>query len=148
MRLPAHAIEHLLDTAPVARLVTLDPDGAPAPVPIVFVRLAGRIWSPIDGKPKSGRPLARVRNVRADPRVSLLVDAYTEDWARLWWIRVRAEAHVVRGASAEGGTARDALRQKYPQYADVPLRGPRDEMLVLSPRSTQSWAASPETWRA
>ena len=52
MELSRDAIERLLDTWPVARLATLRADGTAALVPVVFVRSAGRLWLPVDGKPK------------------------------------------------------------------------------------------------
>ena len=63
---------------------------------IVFVRVGECLWSPVDGKPKAGSELARVRNIRERPEVGLLLDEYTEDWKRLWWIRIDANARVVR----------------------------------------------------
>ena len=72
MKLTPQAIEHLLDHWPVARLGTLAEDGRPHQIPVVFVRCGEVLWTPIDGKPKAGGLLARTRNVRRDPKVSLL----------------------------------------------------------------------------
>ena len=36
-----------------------------------------------------------MHNIAANPRVSFLVDAYTEDWDRLWWVRADAVAEIV-----------------------------------------------------
>ncbi len=83
MKLPPDAIEHLLDHWPVARLATLGEDGRPHQVPVVFVRSGDELWTPVDGKPKARGPLARTRNVRRDPNVSLLLDHYEKDWTRL-----------------------------------------------------------------
>ncbi len=117
MELEREAIERILGEWPVARLATLAPDGRPELVPIVFARSGGALWSPIDGKPKRGGELARVRNVRRDSRVSLLLDHYDADWSKLWWLRIQGEAEVVTGDSAEARAAAEALRAKYPQYA-------------------------------
>lgn len=146
MELSARAVDSLLERWPVARLATLGADGAPQLVPIVFARCGGALWSPIDGKPKAGGELARVRNVRARPQVSVLLDHYDDDWRRLWWLRIGGRASVV-GAASPGdpllASVCRALREKYPQYADVALF--RDEALLLRivPERIQSWCAAP-----
>jgi PPOX class probable F420-dependent enzyme len=115
-------------------------------VPVVFAPSAGRLWIPVDGKPKRGGELARVANVRREPRVSLLLDDYAADWSRLWWLRVDATAEVVTGADAEGvPEAAAALRHKYPQYATTPLfREGTPTLLALTPQRMRSWTASGE----
>lgn len=139
-------MEELLESWPVARLVTLGREGRPAPVPVVFARAGGALWSPVDAKPKSGRPLARVRNLRRDPRVALLLDRYARDWSRLWWLRVDGEAEVVESSEPEAepalaGAVR-ALRAKYPQYGETPLFGGAPTLLRIEPGRVTSWCAS------
>jgi PPOX class probable F420-dependent enzyme len=137
-------IERLLERWPVARLATLGEDGAPALVPVVFAASGGRLWLPVDGKPKRGGELARVANVRRDPRVALLLDRYEADWSALWWLRIDGAAEIVTGAAAPGvADAAAALRRKYPQYAATPLfRGGAPLLLAVEPRRITSWAAS------
>lgn len=139
-------MERLLDVWPVARLATLAPSGAPTLVPVVFARSAGRLWTPVDGKPKRARELARIANVRRDPRVALLLDQYEADWSALWWLRIEGDAEVVEGAEGPGvATASAALRRKYPQYAETPLfraGGAPATLLAIAPRRVRSWAAS------
>lgn len=144
MELPRDAILRLLDTWPVARLATLRPDGAPALVPVVFVFSAGSLWVPVDGKPKRAGPLARVENVRRDPRVALLLDQYDADWSALWWLRAEGEAEVAGAAAPGFAAAAQALRRKYPQYRTTPLfRAAAAPALVrLEPKRLTSWAAS------
>jgi PPOX class probable F420-dependent enzyme len=142
-------IQAVLERAPVARLATLDADGAPSLVPIVFVALDGAIWSPVDGKPKRTTDLARVENLRREPRCSLLIDRYDEDWRRLWWLRLDCEATVHAPKPNDPLVARleRALRAKYPQYgaALAPLRTPV-RALELHVLKTASWAAEPSVW--
>jgi hypothetical protein len=69
-RLSEDVMEALLEPWPVAHLATLDGSGRPRLVPVVFAAVGGVIWTPVDGKPKRGGELARVRNVRARPAVS------------------------------------------------------------------------------
>jgi PPOX class probable F420-dependent enzyme len=147
MRIPDEAIERLLDTWPVARLATLAPGNRPHQVPIVFARAAGELWSPIDAKPKAQGELARVRNLRAQPAASLLLDGYAEDWSRLWWLRIDVSARVVEPASAsepEIAAAVAALRAKYPQYEDVAVLRDPPVLLALLPVARASWCAGPQ----
>jgi PPOX class probable F420-dependent enzyme len=145
MRLPDSAIERLLDTWPVARLATLTPEGRPHQVPIVFARVHGLLWSPIDAKPKAPVELARVRHLRASPAASLLLDDYAEDWSRLWWLRIDATARVVEPAMLEADTDVAAvvgtLRAKYPQYGRVAVLRDPPVLLELRPLRIESWCA-------
>ena len=140
MQLEPDAIDALLSRWPVARLVTLAADGRPAPVPIVFARSAAVLFSPIDGKPKRAGELARERNLRADPRVALLLDHYEDDWERLWWLRVEGRAEVVLAAAHP--RALEALRAKYPQYARVPISSGEPRLLRIAILRVSSWRAS------
>jgi len=109
-----------LSEARTAVLSTVTSAGRPRPVPICFVLDAiddGRsaIFSPIDDKPKTaGDPieLARIRDITANPQVSVLIDRWSEDWNRLGWLRIDGRAAIVEPSAAVVG----ALREKYPQY--------------------------------
>jgi len=147
MELPDDAIATVLERWPVATLTTLAEHGQPHAVPIVFARSAGALWSPVDGKPKRGGELARIRHVRRDPRVSLLFTHYQDDWSLLWWLRadgaaeIRDAANRSRGAD-EVATALAALRRKYPQYERVALLGPGAQLLRIAISAQRSWCAS------
>jgi PPOX class probable F420-dependent enzyme len=147
VELPRTLVEGLLERWPVARLATLGPAG-PHQVPVVFARSGGALWSPVDGKPKAAGELARVRHVRADPRVSLLLDHYAEDWSRLWWVAVAGSAEVVRPADASAepavAAAVAALRAKYPPYATLPVLREPATLLRVEPVRVRSWCAAPE----
>jgi PPOX class probable F420-dependent enzyme len=118
-----HEARARFNTARVARLATIRPDGAPHLVPVVFVLQGDTVWLMVDEKPKRHRRLQRLVNVRAEPRVSLLVDVYDEDWSRLWWVRADGRARIV----GEGRLVEQALDQllvKYPQENEQPPIGP------------------------
>ncbi|OBH45080.1 PPOX class F420-dependent oxidoreductase [Mycobacterium intracellulare] len=114
--------------APVARLATVTAGGAPHLVPVVFAVAADSrggdvVYTAVDAKPKTTRRLRRLANIEANPRVSLLVDHYSDDWARLWWVRADGVATIHDdGRALESG--RRLLRAKYPQYQSVSLDGP------------------------
>ena len=106
-----------------AVLVTIAADGRPRPVPICFVLDSDLpiLWTPIDDKPKrSDDPsaLARVRDIAADPRVTILVDRWDDDWTRLAWLRCEGRAVLVGPEAADHAGVVAGLRARYPQYRD------------------------------
>lgn len=117
--------------APVARLATVTADGAPHLVPVVFAAHEGTVYTAVDGKPKSTQQLKRLANIAANPRVSLLVDHYADDWTTLWWIRADGRAAVT-----DDDTGRDLLRAKYTQYQTVSLDGP---VIAIEIQRWTSW---------
>jgi PPOX class probable F420-dependent enzyme len=125
-------------TARVARLATIDPDGRPHLVPIVFVLDGQTLYSAVDAKPKRSRSLRRVANARKRPDVTVLVDEYGEDWGRLWWVSLRGRARVLdRGEEAEG--ALRLLVDKYEQYRREP---PGRPVLAVDILAWRSWDVS------
>jgi len=121
--------------ASVGRLATLTADGRPHLVPCCFAVVGTTIYTAVDAKPKSTTALRRVDNIRADARVSLLVDHYDEDWTGLWWVRVDGRARLVDSAS-EQERAVGALVGKYPQYRYVAIPGP---VVAIEPESWKAW---------
>ncbi|MFR9801301.1 TIGR03668 family PPOX class F420-dependent oxidoreductase [Pseudonocardia sp. RS010] len=137
--LDERACRERLATHPVARLATLRDDGTPRLVPITFALVDGLVCSAVDEvKPKRGPRLARLADVARDPRAAVVVDEYTDDWARLWWVRVDATAAVHEEGDLRE-RALDALQAKYPPYRDARPRGP---VLVLTPTAIRGWSAS------
>jgi PPOX class probable F420-dependent enzyme len=128
-----------LAAARVARLATIRPDGAPHLVPFCFVLEGDVLYSAVDSKPKRQRSLARFRHVEAEPRVSVLVDHWSEDWAQLWWVRVDGRAAEVAHESEEERRAVALLMQKYAQYRSAPPEGP---VLAITGERWSSWVAS------
>jgi len=126
--------------ARVARLATIEDDGSAHLVPICFVLDEAAIYSAVDGKPKRSRDLRRLRNVRERPVATVLVDHYEEDWARLWWVRIRGPARVLEVGGPEEARATDLLVAKYPQYRSLRPGGP---VLTVSIAECRGWEASP-----
>ncbi|WP_394742676.1 TIGR03668 family PPOX class F420-dependent oxidoreductase [Natronococcus roseus] len=129
-----------LERARVGRLATVDDGARPHVVPICYALPDGsRLVSAVDEKPKSTRELRRVRNVRSNPRVAVVVDRYVEDWARLGWVQVRGRATVLESDATSHGEAVRALTEKYDQYADHDLSG--RPVLEIEIGSTVSWGS-------
>ncbi|MGW3667981.1 TIGR03668 family PPOX class F420-dependent oxidoreductase [Streptomyces sp. NPDC005141] len=148
--------------ARVARLATVDAEGRPHLVPLVFAQCGDGLVTAVDHKPKRSPVLRRLRNIAARPAVCLLVDAYDEDWERLWWVRADGDARVIPspGGPGPGGpgpgepglgapwsgevvhayaAAVDALRDKYPQYRNRPPDGP---VTVIAVHRWRGWRAT------
>jgi PPOX class probable F420-dependent enzyme len=145
MELSQDVIAERLENWPIVRLASKGSDGRLHQVPIVFARSGGRLWSPIDGKPKREGELVRVRNLRENPEVSLLLVDYKSDWTRLWWIRIEATAEVIQPASSddpEVSAAIEALEAKYPQYATIPVMRAPATLIAFDPMHIASWTAS------
>jgi PPOX class probable F420-dependent enzyme len=121
--------------ARVARLATSAESGQPHLVPVVFGFADGIIYTAVDGKPKSSQKLRRLANITANPRVSVLVDHYDEDWSQLWWVRADGTA-VVHSDGDEFRRGITALRTKYPQYQSVSLNGP---VIAITVERWQWW---------
>jgi PPOX class probable F420-dependent enzyme len=112
-----------LDEASMARLATVRDDGKPHLVPIVFVSDGDTLYFAVDAKPKRTQNLQRLRNITANPSVSVLVDHYEDDWTRLWWVRADGVARVVTD-EAQARRATDLLVEKYVQYRNARPEGP------------------------
>lgn len=134
-----------LTSARIARLATADGEGRPHVVPICFavvdVPASESPWitTPIDEKPQQVEPtdLQRVRNIRENPYVALVVDRYVEDWDRLGWVHVRGRARVLDPTTEGHNSGVSALRGAYTQYADHDLDG--RPLLRIDPGSVRSW---------
>ena len=111
-----------VEDARVARLATVDAQGRPHLVPICFALAGETIYSAVDRKPKRSSRLKRLDNVRANPRVEVLVDEYGEDWSTLWWVRLSGRGRVLEQGE-ERTRALELLADKYPQYRAEPPEG-------------------------
>jgi PPOX class probable F420-dependent enzyme len=81
------------------------------------------LYSAVDYKKKRTPRLRRLDDIARDPRVSVLVDHYDEDWSKLWWVRLQGRARELE----PGSEAEEAVRlliSKYSQYREHPPAGP------------------------
>src|SRR5213595_2139659 len=125
-----------LTAARVARLATIDPDGRPHLVPIVFALDGDTLYSAVDRKPKRSRTLRSIENARARPDVTVIVDHYEDDWSRLWWIRLRGRARVLDDGE-ERERALGLLAEKYPQYR---TEAPEGAVLAVDVTDVRDWS--------
>ena len=134
----------MLATGRVGRLATVDAAGQPMVVPVCFALVGERLYWAVDAKPKHTRNLRRLRNIAENPRVSLVVDEWDEDWRRLCWVMVEGTAVEVTDA-VERTRALEALVAKYPQYATMQLAAVAHAVVAITPARVLAWRAEPTT---
>ncbi len=120
-------------------LGTVHPERGVDEVPVCFAAAGDLIAIPIDRvKPKADAELQRVRNLRRDPRATLLCEHWErEDWSRLWW--VRASLRRVDPSPPEREELVAALLAKYPQYSTS--EEAIADIVVFRVESVTGWAA-------
>jgi PPOX class probable F420-dependent enzyme len=134
----ATAMRQRLAEARVARLATVGADGRPHLVPITLALDGDALYFAVDQKPKRTAALQRLRNIAANPAVSVLVDHYDEDWNRLWWVRADGTAKVLDDGAA-ATRAIDLLVRRYPQYRQARPSGP---VVAITVSRITGWSAA------
>lgn len=135
LELPRGA-SRLLSSARIAHLATADKTGQPHVVPICFVFDGKNFYSPIDEKPKRTVQLKRLRNIKANPSVSLVIDHYEEDWRRLAYVLVFGKARIL-GHGITHRRAVKLLRHKYRQYRTMAIH--ERPMISITGRKFVVW---------
>ncbi|HEY6599441.1 MAG TPA: TIGR03668 family PPOX class F420-dependent oxidoreductase [Pseudomonadales bacterium] len=151
VQLNPQQLSHVLAVWPVARLASVGEQGQPHLVPIVFVYVDGVIYSPIDGKPKRGDTLQRLRNVAHQTSTSVLLDHYDADWQQLWWLRIDGDATVESAghdSTIDFDRIAQELRTKYPQYRSVDVYRETPTLLGIRPRRHVAWSAGTVVWES
>ena len=116
--------------ARVVRLATTRPDGSPHVVPVCPVLDGNELVVAIeDGSVK-------LRNMRSDARVSLVVDDYREDWTANAGLVLRGRVRFLEGEA--WGRARALLYEKFTQYESLaPIE--RDSIVAIDLDHVASW---------
>lgn len=135
-------VNNILSVWPVGVLSTYGKDRINS-VPVVFAAAGDTIYSPIDAKPKSGRKLQRVVNLERDPRFTLLLQHYDDDWRALWWLCLNGEGEAVMDRDMPVDIA-SALQDKYEQYRWMHNVEGFGQFLCLRVRRKSVWAYSGE----
>ena len=137
----APEVSDFLKAGRVARLGTADAAGQPLVVPICYAFDGRHCYSAIDAKPKRQVPggLRRVRNIRENSRVSLLVDHYDEEWSRLRYVVLQGRADLL-SEGAEFTHAVDLLLEKYTQYRAMSLDRSSGLVIKITPERVIQWS--------
>ena len=133
----SHKEKHFIRSARVARLAT-DNKGQPHVIPICYVFDGQELYSPIDEKPKKSSPqlLKRIRNIRANPYVSVVVDRYDDDWKKLAYVLITGRAKILLGGQKHKRAVL-LLRRKYPQYRKMAIH--KRPMIQIRPTRLKGW---------
>jgi PPOX class probable F420-dependent enzyme len=117
----------------VCRVATAGADGKPHVVPVCHVMNGGKIYF---GSDKNAR---KVANLRENPRISLTIDLYSEDWSQLRGVMIMGTVNLIeRGPRFTQARAR--LYAKYPQYPEEAALGATDSAIVeVTPTNVFSW---------
>ena len=128
----------LIRSARVAHLATSDKSGQPHVIPICFVCDGKVFYLPIDEKPKRTLPskLKRLKNIRENPKVSLVIDRYDEDWRKLGYILIFGKARILQSGEKHRNAVQ-LLRKKYPQYRSMAIH--ERPMIAITANRVVSW---------
>jgi PPOX class probable F420-dependent enzyme len=141
---PAEVADFISESR-VAHLGTADRAGQPLVVPICYAFDGAILYSAIDAKPKT-RPfgeLRRIRNIRENCRVSVVIDHYDERWERLRYVIIDGTATILSDG-AEFTRGADLLLAKYPQYVGLGLARDAGLMLRVDPERVTHWRFTPD----
>jgi Pyridoxamine 5''-phosphate oxidase. len=116
-------------------MTTVDREGRPHAVPVVFAVHDQDLVTPIDRKPSSSDLLGRLRNLERDPRVALLADRWSEEWTELAWVMIRGRASVQ--SSSHSVSEVEAIIARYPEYRDT-LEG--SDVIRIVPEQILWWS--------
>ncbi len=145
MNAPVVSVEvgEFLRAGRVARLGTADAAGRPLVIPICYAFDGRHCYSAIDAKPKRRAPgqLQRVKNIRENPRVSVLVDHYEEEWGRLRYVILQGRADLLMEGD-EFAYAVDLLLEKYAQYRALSLDRRSGLVVKITPERVIQWSAA------
>jgi PPOX class probable F420-dependent enzyme len=117
----------------VSRLATVSAEGQPHLVPVCHVLAGGKIYI------GSGDDATKVRNLKANPHVTVTVDLYSDHWAALKGVMVQGRAKLIeRGPAFQ--RARRKLYEKYPQYPKEAAISPSDSVVIeVTPTHVFTW---------
>ncbi len=138
------AVAGFISEGRVGHLGTADVSGQPFVVPICYAFDGESLFSAIDAKPKTRNVagLKRIRNIRENPKVSVVIDHYDEDWTRLRYVIIQGEARLLTdGPDFSRGA--DLLLAKYPQYSAMRLDREAGLMIKVTPAKVTQWQFEP-----
>ncbi len=127
------AVANLIEWERVCRVATADEAGMPHLVPVCHVVAGGKIYF------ASGNDGRKVLNLKANPRVALTVDLYSEAWANLKGVMVQGTATLIE-KGPRFRKIRALLYRKYPQYPDEAALDESDSVIIeVTPTHVFSW---------
>ena len=105
-------VKDFVSSARVCRIATVRPNGEPHVIPVCPV-FDGELTVHVDIDPG----YVTARNIEAEPRVTVLIDEYSEDWSQMNGVVLRCKAEPVSGDEKE--RAWERIRAKFPQHEEI-----------------------------
>jgi PPOX class probable F420-dependent enzyme len=137
-------IRQFIDSHRVAHLATTGISLGPHVVPVCFAFDGECFFTAIDEKPKAVAlsELRRIRNIRENPQVALVLDDYSEDWKTLSYLLIHGNARILDPVADVGSHAAGVslLRSKYPQYHSMAID--RNPLIQIEPLRLKFWSAA------
>jgi PPOX class probable F420-dependent enzyme len=131
-KLTGPALE-LVRWARVCRVATVSAEGVPHLVPVCHALAGQKLYI------GSGSDATKVRNLTANPRITVTVDEYSDHWSSLKGVMIQGRARLIERGPAFT-RARAALYAKYPQYRKEAALATSDSVIVeVSPSRVFSW---------
>ena len=117
----------------VCRVATVGKNGWPHNVPVCYVLEGGRLYF------ASGNDATKALNLRANPRVAVTVDLYSDAWENLKGVVVQGTARLIE-KGPRFRKVRALLYKKYPQYPTEAALDEKDSVIVeVTPTRVFSW---------
>ena len=117
----------------VCRVATAGASGWPHGVPVCHVLWSGKIYF------GSGNDAKKVLNLKANPRVTVTVDLYSDAWESLKGVMVQGSAKLIE-KGPRFRKVRQRLYTKYPQYPREAALDEKDSLIVeVTPTRIFSW---------
>ena len=127
------AVADLIQWERVCRVATVGETRMPHLVPVCHVVANGKIYF------ASGDDARKVLNLRANARLALTVDLYSDHWPSLKGVMVQGTVTLI-GKGPRFRAIRALLYRKYPQYPDEAAIDEKDSVVVeVTPTRVFSW---------
>lgn len=127
------ALADLIQWERVCRVATVGKRGTPHVVPVCHVLANGKIYF------ASGDDAKKVLNLKTNPRVTVTIDLYSDNWANLKGVMVQGTAKLIE-KGPRFRKVRALLYRKYPQYPDEAALDESDSVIVeVTPTHVFSW---------
>jgi nitroimidazol reductase NimA-like FMN-containing flavoprotein (pyridoxamine 5'-phosphate oxidase superfamily) len=127
------AVEEFIRRERVCRVATTDAEGRPHVVPVCHVFERDKIYF------GSGTDAGKMKNLAANSRIAIAVDAYTDAWSHLRGVMVQGRARII-ARGPEFRRIRDALYAKYQQYKSEAALAEADSRIVeVTPEHVFHW---------
>ena len=117
----------------VIRVATAGRSRMPHLVPVCHVLVDGKVYFASDTDAR------KVLNLKANPRIAVTVDLYSEDWSNLKGVMIQGTTRFI-DKGPRFRKIRRLLYEKYPQYPEeAALKASEVFMVEVTPTNVFSW---------